>query len=62
MIKAGVDASLENVSVEDIGHAARELDELYQCWADRLTLNNLRFSERYLKGEIHKNGLIWGAG
>lgn len=46
-------ASLKNVSVEDVGHAARELDELFQCWADRLTLNNLRFAERYLKGEIH---------
>ena len=46
------EASLENVTVEDVGHAARELDELFQCWTDRLTLNNLRFSERYLKGEL----------
>ena len=50
--QASAGASLENVSVEDVSHAACELDELTEAWNDRFTCGNPRFAERYVKGEL----------
>jgi hypothetical protein len=33
--------------------AVNKMRKLIECWSQRLTLSNLRLSERYTKGEIH---------
>jgi hypothetical protein len=38
--------------IKDIDNALRELDELEKCWNNRLSFDNLRLAERYLKGEL----------
>lgn len=42
----------EDVTVEDIDNALRELDELMECWNNRLTFDNLALRKRYLKGDL----------
>ena len=42
----------EDVTVEDIDNALRELDELEESWNNRLTLENLAFVKRYLEGKL----------
>lgn len=42
----------EDSSVEDLRDAFREIDELEKCWNDRLSLNGLRLSKRYLQGKL----------
>jgi len=42
----------KNVSIKDVDNAIRELDQLGKRWHDRLTLDNLRLSERYMQFEL----------
>ncbi len=37
---------------ENIDEALRKIDELMECWNNRISIENLAFAKRYLKGEI----------
>ena len=41
------------MAVKDVNDTVHKVDELLKCWENRLTLNNLRLAERYLKAKVH---------
>ena len=43
---------VENFPLEHTDNAFAEIDELSKRWNDRLTINNTRFAERYMKGGL----------
>jgi hypothetical protein len=48
----------ENVPSKNIDKALSELDELVECWNNRLSIENMTFAKRYFKGEMEV-GLVF---
>lgn len=51
-MKGDYNSGLKELSGEELDDAVHQLDQLTQRWQDRLSIENLRFVERYAKAEL----------